>query len=313
MAVVLVGVGTVWEMDDLAEEVSDRGSDPIRRSVTDWPGAPLAAAPGDDEFVLGAGLDYDDVEGAYVHAPALFRPKGVGYLDGFEVDDEIEPALDKLRDHRRVFESLCRIFESRGIDVLPRLHNHHLEQRMLWQLDRFERAGIPVPDTVFTNDPDEARAFCDRHERAIYKPVSEGAPPSEVTDADLADDRLENLRTAPVQFQEFVPGEDLRVYVLDGEVVGAVRYDSDRFSFKLDVMAGETVHAEGATVSAGIEESAVRAAEVMDLTFGAADVRRRPDGGHALLELNQAPAFAAADSEAGQRVTDAVAGYLTDG
>lgn len=315
MSVLLLGHGSSFELDYLADAIEDAGSEPIRRAVPDWSGEPLTVTPGGDDLAVGSPLDYDALDGAYVDVRMLFRPKVTAHLDWFDVgtEDELVSALNRLSDFRSVFESLCRVLESRGITVLPRLHNHYLQERMAWQLDLFERAGLPVPDTVMTTDPDAAVTFCEEHDRVIYKPVTTNAAPAEVTEEDLTPERLAKLRNAPVQFQEFVPGDDLRVYVLDGEVIGAIRYESDRFSFKLDQKAGRSVDAQPASVASAIEDTATRAAELVDLTFGAADVRRRPDGGHALLELNQAPAFAAADEYADQNVTDAVAGYLIEG
>lgn len=312
MSVLLVGIDPIPEIHDLADAIESRGGEATVRDVTDWPGAPLTFSPGDETVTLGSSIDVNEIEGVYLHVYALFRPDGVTYLDGFEPDEEVGPALTRLRDHRSVVESLCRVFESRDVPVLPRLRNHYLQQRKPWQLERFEQAGLPVPETRFTNEPAVARSFCASHDRVIYKPVTRGAPPAEVTEADLTDERLQHLETAPVQFQEFVPGDDLRVYVLDGEVIGSIRYLSEQFSFKLDQADGKDAEAESATIPSEIEATAIRAADALDVTFGAADIRHRPDGGHTLLELNQAPAFSAADAYAGQDVAGSLARYLLE-
>lgn len=308
MAVLLVGSTEVPELEHLAAAVRDRGGEPRLVDVRDWPGETLSLTPGERRAEFGTAFEYDEVRGAYFHAQALFRPAyRVSELDG-----EVAPTLNNWREHRSLFESLCRIFESDGIDVLPRLHNHYMQERKPWQLDRYLDRGVPVPDTVFTNDPERVRAFYDRHDRVIYKPVSIGAPPHELTEEDLTPERLEQLATAPIQLQEFVPGDDLRLYVLDGEVVGATRYVSDNFSFKLDQQEHEEVELEPASVSDEVETTAVRATEAVGLEFGAADVRRSEDG-HALLEVNQTPTMTGADVLADQRVAEAVADYLLDG
>lgn len=312
MAVLLIGPEVLSEMTVLADAVRSRGSEPLLKSVLDWPGETLVFTPGSDDAVLGSSFEYDDVEGVFVHVHALFRTKGVSRFDGFEIEENVQRGLTRLKEHRSVFESLWRTFESRGIPVLPGSPNGYLDQHKPWQLEQFERNGVPVPDTVITNDPQTVESFCEERERVIYKPVATSAAPAEVSEEDLEKSRLERLAASPVLFQEFVPGDDLRVYVLDGEVVGATRYESEQFSFKLDQLDGKQVEPEPATVSDEVAEIALRAADAVDLTFGAADVRRRPDGGHALLELNQTPAFAAADTYADQRVADAIADYLTD-
>ncbi len=309
MTVLLVGA-EFKEIELLRDAIADRGADVHFASVTDWPGeTPLTYVPGED-VVLGSSVAFDDLQGAYVHVHALFHPHNAVSRDEFDTTAPTS-ALNGLREHRSVFESLCRELESRGIDVLPKVRNHYLQEHKPWQLSRFEAEGLPVPETIITNDPQEVEAFYESHERAVYKPVAKGAPPSELTEEGVSDERLDALAAAPVQFQKFVEGEDLRVYVLDGEVVGAIRYRSDQFSFKLDQVDGNQVDAVPATLSEAVRRTSIRAADVTDLTFGAVDVRRRSDGGHAILEVNEAPSFAAADLEADQDVTGAVADYLT--
>jgi glutathione synthase/RimK-type ligase-like ATP-grasp enzyme len=211
-----------------------------------------------------------------------------------------------------MFESLSRIFEHHGADVIPRLSKQRWQDRKPWQLHRFARADLPVPDTLFTNDPEEVRTFFASHDRVVYKPVTRGGMPRVMTEDDLTDEALSRLSTAPVQFQEFVEGTDLRIYALDGEVVGAARYESDQFSFKLDEQDGEEVDAHPAAVSEAIEDTVTRAADLAELQFTAADVRRRPNGTYHLIEVNEAPRFAVPDVRADQNVADALAEYLLE-
>lgn len=308
MVVLLAGSTTSPEINHLSEVVSDRGGDVVLCDVDDWPGVPVSVAPDEVTATLGPSFEYDDVEGAYFHSQALFRPQ----YRHHELDDEnVVATLNRWQEHRSLFKSLGRILESKGIDVVPRLRNHYMQELKPWQLERFASRGIPIPDTVFANEPERVREFYETHDRVIYKPVSHGAPPHELTEEDLTPQRLEKLATAPVQLQEFVPGDDLRLYVLDGDVVGATRYVSESFSFKVDQREREAVELEPATVSADVESTAIRAADAVDLRFAATDVRRS-ETGHALLEVNQSPAFAAADVRAGQRVGEALADCLME-
>ncbi|WP_276301543.1 ATP-grasp domain-containing protein [Halorussus lipolyticus] len=313
MTVVLIGIRDLPELKTLAEALRGRGEEVVVCDVMDWPGeTPLTYAPGDDDFVADSSFEFSEVTGAYVHVHAVFRTTDMAFREEFKAAHELRPVFNQWREHRSVFESLSRMFESRGIDVLPRPHNQYLQEHKPWQLDRYESADLPIPDTLISNDASEVEAFYERHDRVIYKPVAKGAGPSELTADDLTEERLKRLATAPVQFQEMVPGDDLRLYVLDGEVVGAMRYDSENFSFKLDQNEGKEVAVGPADVSDEIESTAVRAAGAINLQFGAADIIRRPDGGHVLLELNEAPAFAAADVRADQNVAQALADHLAE-
>ncbi|WP_162224330.1 ATP-grasp domain-containing protein [Halorussus amylolyticus] len=302
------------ELELLADEIDSRGGEFVACHIDEWPGEALIRfRPGADETVLGESLAHDEITGAYFQSNVLFHPIPELQKDAFEGRDDFERMLAQIRDHRSVFESLARRLESDGTRVVPRVRNHYLQAQKPWQLSQFEREGVPTPPSLFTNDPETVVDFHRSHERVIYKPTTNGAPPSELTADDLREERLEALASAPVQFQAFVPGEDLRVYVLDGKVVGAIRYESETFSFKIDQEEGKDVGIEGASVSEAVEASAVRAVDAVELRFGAVDVRRRPDGRHVVFEVNETPVFTGADRLCGQNVAGALADYLLDG
>ena len=311
MVVLVIDSSEQKELSLLTDAIERRGGDAVPCDVEKWPGSnPLTVTAGDDRATFGSQFEYDDVTGAYVNYHRLFRPFNPRFRDGLKT--ELVPKLNQLREHRGMFDGLCRILDWHDADVIPRLRNRDWQDRKPWQLHLFETLGLPVPTTLFTNDPDEVRAFYEAHDRVIFKAVTRGGSPHVLTDDDLTADRLEALATAPVQFQEYVGGEDLRVYVLDGEVIGAIRYesDSDNFSFKLDVEEGRDIDVQSATVSDDLVKTVCRAAEVAGLTYAAADVRQRSDGTYTLLELNEAPRFAAADVDAGQDVAGALATLL---
>lgn len=310
MSVLLVGYGDRLELELLADAVAAQDAVPELVDVTKWPGeTPATIRPGDDRVTVGIDVDVDDVTGAYVVCHELFQPFEARHRD--RLADDVGAGLNQLREHRGLFEGLVRMLDRRGATVVPPLERQRWQDRKPQQLDLFARAGLPVPETTFTNDPEAVRAFADHHDRIVYKPVTRGGAPHELQPADLTEDRLARLATAPVQFQAFVPGDDLRVYVVDGEVVGAFRYESDRFSFKRDQQAGDPVEVAAVALEAGERETATCAVDLADLHFGAVDLRRRPGGKHALFEVNEAPRFAAADARCELGVADALADLLT--
>jgi glutathione synthase/RimK-type ligase-like ATP-grasp enzyme len=309
MSVLLVGYGDRPELELLADAVAAHGATYEYVDVTQWPGeTPATIRPGDDRVTVGIDVDVDDVVGAYVVCHELFRPFEPRHRD--QLDDDAGAGLNQLREHRGLFESLVRLLERHGTTVVPPLSRQRWQDRKPQQLDLFTRADLPVPETTFTNDPEAVRAFADRHDRVVYKPVTRGGAPHELESSDLTDERLARLATAPVQFQAFVPGDDLRVYVVDGAVVGAFRYESERFSFKRDQRAGDQVDVAAVSLHDDERDTARRAVDLADLQFGAVDLRRRRDGEHALLEVNEAPRFAAADVHCELGVADALVDLL---
>jgi glutathione synthase/RimK-type ligase-like ATP-grasp enzyme len=309
MTVLLVGDAELAEIDLLADAITDRGGTPEICDVNDWPGeAPLTFTPGDDEVTFGTTVSLDDVTGMFVSSHHTFRafdPRLTDY-----VEDSVEPALNQFREHRAMFQSLCHALEHRGATVVPPIRNHYWQDRKPWQIDRYADAELPIPDTVFTNHPEEVRSFAEKHERVVYKPVARGGPPHILSADDLTEERLEKLATAPVQFQAYVPGDDLRVFAVDGKIVGATRYETENFSFKIDQMEGKDVDVHAVELPDSVVETVESALECTGMEYAAADVRLRDDGTHWLIELNEAGRFAIADISAGQNVAGELAEYL---
>lgn len=313
MSVLVIDAGDREEASLLTDAIERRGHEAVVCDLREWPGAePLTIATGGDGAAFGSRFEYEDVTGAYVNCHQLFRPFEPRHEE--RLKDDFKPALNQIREYRGMFDGLCRILDSHGADVVPRPRNQRAQDQKPWQLYHLESAGVPVPDTLFTNDPDEVVSFYESHDRVIFKPVTRGGVPHELTDDDLAPERLDDLATAPVQFQEYVEGADLRIYVVNGEVVGAIRYESgsQNFSFKIDLKEGEQVEVAPATLSDDLVDAVTRAAELSGFAFTAADVRRPPDGSPVPLELNEAPRFAGADLDAGQDVAGALAAFLVE-
>lgn len=309
MTVLIFGEAELPEIELLSEAVRNRGSEAVVCDTTDWPGeASISYRPNGDGITLGTEIDFDDVTGVYAPPTMLFRPYRIRFHE--MLTENPRSTLHQLREHRAMFESVCYALEERGADVVPPLRQYDWHSRKPWQLMLCHDEDVPVPDTLFTNSPDEVVRFYEAHEEVVYKPVTRGGSPKKLTREDLTDSRLEDLSTAPVQFQAFAPGEDVRVYFLDGEIVGGIRYSSEQFSFKLDVEDGKQVDVESFDPSGAVETAVERLAVASDLPFGAVDVRREPDGECKVLEFNDVPRFAAADLEAGRNVASHLADYL---
>lgn len=306
MTVLLVGYPEMGpDFEWLAEAVADRGAETLVVDPRDWPGdASVTYDLQDDAGVLGERVEIEDATGAFVKINTLFRP----FLPRFAEEFERQPRETAFvtREHRGLFEGLLGVFEARGVRVCPPVDALYWHDRKPRQLHRLRANGVPVPDTVFTNDPEEVRAFLDRHDRVVHKAITQNATPGELTREDLTDERLSALASAPVAFQEYVPGEDLRTYVVDGEAVTTAHLPTDELSFKDD----DGVEAERAEVADDVRRTAVEAAELAELRFAAVDVVRREDGSYEVLEVNPAPGFGFLGEEFGEEIAAALAEYL---
>jgi glutathione synthase/RimK-type ligase-like ATP-grasp enzyme len=192
-----------------------------------------------------------------------------------------------------------------GAHFVNPVEQHDLHHLKLHQLELLARVGIHVPESLATSDPKALRAFVGRHKGVIYKPLAGGTLVRKLSKDDLKPARLGLLASAPVLFQEQIQGDELRAYVLDGEVVAAfvaptkgvadVRERLDRF--------------RPAKMTREEQDVCAKAVKATGLVFSGLDVRRAKRG-LVVLECNPTPAIAFHDDPRKGRVITALASYL---
>lgn len=181
------------------------------------------------------------------------------------------------------------------------------------QLATFVRAGIPLPRTLVTNFPAAANIFVDDCARAglevICKPSGGGAEARVVDDAVLS--RLDDIRDAPVIFQERVRGPDVRATVIGDRVISAVEIESDTLDYRSGdaYRRGDARYASHA-LPPEIEALCVRAARSCEHVLSGVDLKRRADGSYVVLEANSAPVYLDIEKKTGAPITDAILDWL---
>ena len=188
----------------------------------------------------------------------------------------------------------------------------------LHQLAVARRLGLPIPETLVTNDPAQLRRFHREHGRLIAKSISgsHGLPAAKrvltnvVTKADLAD--VEGLRHAPVCFQEYVPkASELRVTVIGGKA-HPVRIHSQAQARTRDDWRryGPALEYSVARLPGAVARKCVAVAKELGLDYGGIDLVERPDGKHVFLEINTLPAWLWLEDATGHPLTAAFADHL---
>jgi glutathione synthase/RimK-type ligase-like ATP-grasp enzyme len=177
-----------------------------------------------------------------------------------------------------------------------------------------EQVGLKVPRTLVTTRPEAARAFVEGIGvgRVVFKAFLAMADAWRetrvVTQEDLG--RLDLVRYAPVIFQEYVEGVDLRITVV-GDRVFAAEIDArgTAYPFDMRVVVGES-KVRPVELPPDVHAGLLRLQRRLGLVYGAIDMRRTTGGEYLFFEVNPAGQWLFVEQRTGLPISRAVAEHL---
>jgi glutathione synthase/RimK-type ligase-like ATP-grasp enzyme len=184
-----------------------------------------------------------------------------------------------------------------------------------YQLALAQEIGLEIPQTLMTNDVEEARVFWRRYEgEVIYKQfLALPAVWRETRRLKPEDEaHAEGIAYAPVIFQKHVPAvADLRVTAVAGELFAAatdVRNADYPQDVRFNLAAKYASHDLPSQIAAKLLELMRR----LGLVYGAIDLRLTPEGQYVFLEINPAGQFLYVERATGQPIAQALAKALLE-
>jgi glutathione synthase/RimK-type ligase-like ATP-grasp enzyme len=224
-----------------------------------------------------------------------------------ELKDEPE-ASPQRRHARGLHDALFRWCEVARARVVNRSEPQGSNSSKPYQAQLIARYGFLVPETLITNDPEQARVFHARHGKVIYKSISGIRSIVKILDeVDLA--RLDQIRWCPVQFQAFVPGTNIRVHTIGGQAF-ATAIESDVTDYRYAKSQGSSAELRAVELPARVTERCLLLAAGLDLAFAGIDLKITPEGDVYCFEVNPCPAYSYYEANTGQPIARAVAFYL---
>lgn len=217
---------------------------------------------------------------------ALFKDWRAKYLAG--------------REEYSMISSWIRLLSLWGHAVINPIESFDYHFLKPLHIESLRRQGFPLPQTLVTNDPEQLKAFAEAHARVIYKPVSGGAYCHELQPEDLAPERLELLRNAPVIFQERIEGQNIRAVVVGDSVVSAALIHSQAVDYRGNEEGFESVSLPG-----WVETMCVKAAHASRMRFAGIDLIRSSRG-YTLLECNPTPVYLGIEQLLGHAISEAL-------
>jgi ATP-grasp ribosomal peptide maturase len=295
--------------DLVVTALADRGVAVYRTDTADFPAlltvtAELAGDGWRTELHSAfRSLEMSDVCGAYYRRPSAFA----------------FPAMDGA--DRQWAELEARIGVGGLLATVPNWLNHpsrigYAEYKPV-QLATAGRAGLSVPRTLITNDPDAAQRFARDIGPVVYKPFSSPVEQdgrrmfvytSPVEAGELADDAI---RLTAHLFQEYLDkAYEVRLTVVDDQFFAAAltaRSAAGQIDWRSDYDAIEY----GVTgVPDVVRTGLLRMMRMLSLRFAAADFAVTPAGEWYFLDLNPNGQWAWIEHETGLPICAAIASAL---
>ena len=175
-----------------------------------------------------------------------------------------------------------------------------------FQLCAAKEVGFAIPETLFSNDPGEIRAFYREHRgNVVYKPFTpaywkdgtvgglHGVFTSKLSEDVLAEDET-SFTSCPGIYQECIEKKSELRITFFGSAYQAGRIfsqqvESGKLDFRSD-LKGEA-RMEEATLDASLLEKCRAFAAKLGLLHGSLDLIERPDGSVVFLEINEMGQF----------------------
>lgn len=189
----------------------------------------------------------------------------------------------------------------------------------LRSLQILSRSGIKMPKTAFTNySKDENKVLKHIGQAPVVVKLLEGTQGLGVvlaetnTAAKSVVEAFESLKTRVI-LQEFIPeakGADLRVFVVDGEVIGAMKRQGKEGEFRSNLHQGGK--ATIIKLSRAEKATALQAAKCMGLAIAGVDMLQSSRG-PMVLEVNSSPGLEGIEKATNVDIAAKIVEYVEKG
>ena len=213
-------------------------------------------------------------------------------------------------------DMLARV-EAAGVPILnpPKAIEAAVDKYLT--LAKLEAAGLPVPATWIGESAAAALvAFDELGGDVVVKPLfgSEGRGLLRVSQRELARRAFTTLERlgAVLYLQAMIPhaGHDLRVFVLDDRVLGAIRRFAAAGDWRTNIAVGG--RAELVAIDEPTSRLALDAARAVGAIMAGVDLIEDPKRGQVVLEVNAVPGWQALSAVTGVDIASAILTYFRE-
>ncbi len=212
--------------------------------------------------------------------------------------------------------AVVRQFEMMGVFTAVESQALVRSRDKLRSLQILSRAGLGLPKTVFTNySRDVERILKEAGGAPVVIKLLEGTQGLGVVLAENKKAAVSvveafNGLKARVIVQEFIKeakGADIRAFVVDGHVVGAMKRQAKEGEFRSNLHRGGT--AEVIELSREEELAAIKAANALKLGIAGVDILQS-DRGPLIIEVNSSPGLEGIEAATGKDIAGQIIKYV---
>ena len=210
--------------------------------------------------------------------------------------------------YRDSMATVRSIFQACSAHWVNSWQAYQFHQKKPLQLNLAKQLGVTIPATLVSNDARQITQFAKAYNKVIFKPVYGGSHARFVTKKHLEPERLNlALKFSPVTLQEYIPGTNIRSYVVGDSVYSAeIRTDA------VDLRDDYSAKIVPVNLSAEIEQQCKKIASAFSLEWTAIDWRRNSSGEYVFLEANPSPMFIYFEEQTGFSITQKLVQLLED-
>lgn len=209
---------------------------------------------------------------------------------------------------RELYRALTGWLEVANARVLNRVSAMGSNASKPYQARLIRESGFSIPETLVTNLPDAASDFARRHGRVVFKSISSVRSIVRELTPHMSS-RLRHLRNLPTQFQELVPGPNVRVHVV-GERVFPTAIETEAVDYRYARRDGLEVSMRAVELDHGTADRCIDLSRRLDLPLCGIDLKQAPNGRWVCFEVNPTPAYSYYEEQTGQPIARAVVDHL---
>ena len=211
--------------------------------------------------------------------------------------------------------ALIEQMEMAGIPLFNNYHSILKAKNKIKTVQILDHYGIPLPKTVVLQRPDDiaqAAKMVEGFPVIVKNPFGSFGNGVTIMESMRALNSFLVWDKPLYLLQEYVKyskGKDMRIFVVNGKVVGAMMRSAKKGEFRSNIELGGI----GTPIDPTPEEKsiAIRAVQALDLNYGGVDVMRSKTG-PVVLEVNSNPGFKALESATGTNVAGAIVDYAIE-